>query len=702
MFVIASAAYAVLAVVLFVARWLLALGLLPYVPIATLVIAGALLYSLRIPTILRGMVAFVALWHLLFLSLHLAGLAGLLGETLAAYLQPQATNVALPGLLASLIILAGSIPVVRDTFRLADPYFESRDPGTLGLWPLKGRQMEERWIGFGMFWILLAINVGQVYMMVLLNAWNNRFFTAMQERNGDAFWTEIQFFMLIAFLFIVTAVYEIYLNQWLQIRWRTWSTRRYLEGWLGNATHYRMQLAGNETDNPDQRIADDVRMFIGSTLGYTIRFFNAVISLYAFVQILWGLSARFPFTLGEFNFATIPGYLVWAALLYAILGTFITHWIGKPLVKLNFDQQRYEADFRYGLVRTRENAEQIALLDGEPAERSLLMGRFASVIANWHAIMSRQKKLTWFTAFYGQISNVFPYIVLAPTYFSTPNMALGVMTQTAGAFDRVQGAFSIFIDLYTGLADYKSVIDRLRGFEAGIGKAETLAAAGPRIVPQDGAQAVHVEGVSATLADGAPIVSAPDLAIGRGERVLVTGPSGSGKSTLFRALAGIWPYGGGKLVVPAGERLMVLPQKPYMPLGTLRDAISYPSAGGRFPDAQIADVLQAVGLPKLVARMDEVAAWANTLSLGEQQRLAVARAILQAPDWLLMDEATASLDEPAEAMIYTLLHTRLPRTAIISIGHRSTLFAYHGRHIRLERQEAGGSRAEEAAMPAMG
>jgi putative ATP-binding cassette transporter len=701
MFVAGGAVYAGLAVLLFVVRTIGWLDLPPFVPLATLVIAACLIYATRISTILRGMVLFVALWHVLFGLLHIAGLSGLMGADIAAYLMPKATNVALPGLLAAIIVGAGSIPVVARTFALADPYFEARDIGTLGIFPLKGRSMEERWIAFGMLYILLAINVGQVFMMVLLNAWNNRFFTAMQERNGEAFWTEITYFSFIAFLFIVTAVYEIYLNQWLQIRWRTWSTRRYLGGWLADGNHYRMQIAGSETDNPDQRIADDTRMFIGSTLGYTIRFFNAVISLYAFVQILWGLSARFPFALGDFSFSSIPGYLVWAALIYSIAGTFITHWIGKPLVKLNFDQQRYEADFRYGLVRTRENAEQIALLDGEPAERSLLMGRFASVIANWHAIMTRQKKLTWFTAFYGQISNVVPYMVLAPTYFSTPGMPLGVMTQTAGAFDRVQGSFSIFIDLYTGLADYKSVIDRLTGFEEGVTRATTLAAAGPRLVPDEKADGLSVDGIAARLADGTPIVQAGRLTIDRGERVLVTGPSGSGKSTLFRALAGIWPYGGGSLRLPPGERLMVLPQKPYMPLGSLRDAVSYPSASGTFADATIADVLEAVGLPKLAARLDETNGWGLMLSLGEQQRLAVARAILHRPDHLLLDEATASLDEPSEAALYGVLRERLPGTTTVSIGHRSTLFAFHNRHIHLDRQETGGFRAHDVAMPAV-
>jgi putative ATP-binding cassette transporter len=329
------------------------------------------------------------------------------------------------------------------------------------------------------------------------------------------------------------------------------------------------------------------------------------------------------------------------------------------------------------------------------------MGRFASVIENWHAIMTRQKKLTWFTAFYGQISNVVPYMVLAPTYFSTPNMALGVMTQTAGAFDRVQGAFSIFIDLYTGLADYKSVIDRLTGFEEGVTKAEALAAAGPRLVTDELAGGISIAAINARLADGTPIVSADGLNVVKGDRVLVTGPSGSGKSTLFRALAGIWPFGSGQLRLPPGEKLMVLPQKPYMPLGTLRDAVSYPAGAGSFPDADIGATLQAVGLPKLAARLDETNGWGLTLSLGEQQRLAVARAILHRPDYLLLDEATASLDEPAEAMIYAILRERLPAATVISIGHRSTLFAFHDRHIRLERAESGGYRAEDTAMPAL-
>jgi putative ATP-binding cassette transporter len=456
-----------------------------------------------------------------------------------------------------------------------------------------------------------------------------------------------------------------------------------------------MQMLGDAADNPDQRIAEDIRQFIENALIVGVGLLGSIVSLGSFVIILWGLSAAAPLTLYGVSW-NIPGYLVWAALAYAVVGTLFTHLVGRPLIALNFNQQRYEADFRFNLVRVRENSEQIALLRGETAERGRLMERFVAVMNNWLLIMSRQKKLTFLTASYSQASVVFPIIVTAPAYFAG-RIQLGALTQTAGAFNSVQSALSFFVDSYVRIAEWRAVIDRLSGFETSIANAQALTSRTPSIalITAPGKD-VRLDGIEVTLPSGQPLVSA-DVTIAPHDQVLVRGPSGSGKSTLFRAIAGIWPFGKGTVAVPQGAKAMTLPQRPYLPIGTLDAAISYPSEPGAFDAARIRELLAAVGLPAMAQRLEERAHWNRMLSLGEQQRLGIARAILHAPDFLFLDEATASLDEPAEAALYKLLKERLPDTTIISIGHRSTLAAFHRRGLTLAR-EGERYRVTEAAL----
>src|SRR6185369_1888516 len=381
-----------------------------------------------------------------------------------------------------------------------------------------------------------------------------------------------------------------------------------------------------------------------------------------------------------------PGYLVWGALIYSVLGTILTHLIGWPLVGIDYRQQQYEADFRFNLVRVRENSEQIALLRGEDAERERLLVRFGRVVENWLAIMSRTKKLTAFTASYNQASVVFPYVLVAPAYFAQ-KIQLGGMMQTASAFSSVQGALSFFISIYRQLAEWQAVVNRLDGFEAGIAEARELATGrdGIHVVDAAGGNTIDLKGLSLRLPNGTPLVNAEKFSLRKGERTLMTGPSGSGKSTLFRAIAGIWPFGAGSITVPAGATLMLLPQRPYFPTGSLRGAVEYPSREGTFTDLQISSALAQVGLPRLASQIGEHGHWNRTLSLGEQQRLGLARALLHTPQYLFLDEATASLDEPSEAALYRLLEAKLPATTIVSIGHRSTLDAFHQRNVRLAR-----------------
>jgi putative ATP-binding cassette transporter len=554
-------------------------------------------------------------------------------------------------------------------WRIAAPYFYSDD----------------KWAGRALLGAVVAIELAIVYLMVLQNQWNARFYNALQDRNWDNFVSEIIYFSILATVFIVLAVYQLYLNQWLQIRWRRWMTAQYLGEWLERANHYRMQLQGDAADNPDQRMTDDVKLFVDRTLNIGVGLLSSIVTIASFVGILWGLSNDAPLHLFGQEYA-IPGYLVWIALIYSVLGTVLTHLIGWPLVGIDFKQQQYEADFRFNLVRVRENSEQIALLRGDDAERERLLVRFGRVVENWLAIMSRTKKVTAFTSSYNQASVIFPYVLVAPAYFAS-KIQLGAVMQTASAFSSVQGALSFFISIYRQLAEWQAVVNRLDGFEAGIVAARELASRDDRIhvaaTTRDGA--IDLKGLALRLPNGTPLVNADRFSLRKGERTLLTGPSGSGKSTLFRAIAGIWPFGAGSIAVPAGATLMMLPQRPYFPTGSLRGAVEYPAKAGTFTDAQIEAAIDAVGLPRLASRIDELGHWNRMLSLGEQQRLGLARALLHAPDYLFLDEATASLDEPSEAALYRLLEQKLPDTTIVSIGHRSTLDAFHRRNVVLAR-----------------
>jgi len=554
-------------------------------------------------------------------------------------------------------------------WRIASPYFSS----------------EDRWPGRILLAAVIGIELSIVGITVLLNEWNARFYNALQDRNWGAFIHQLGYFCIIASVYILLAVYQLYLNQWLQIRWRRWLTAVYLDHWMQGANHYRMQLLGDAADNPDQRISEDIAQFIALTLSIGLQLLNSCVTLFSFMIILWSLSAAASLRAFGINF-DIPGYLFWAALIYACIGTTLTHLIGRPLIALNFQQQRYEADFRFNLVRVRENSEQIALLAGENAERHRLLMRFGNVVANWLAIMSRQKKLTFFTAGYSQASVVFPFIMVSPAYFADV-IQLGGLMQTANAFGRVQEALSVFVSLYRSLAEWSAVIERLSGFDQSVAAARAVAVTPPVIgVATGDAAALTFKDLIVRLPNGVPLVNASDLSIRTGERVLVNGPSGAGKSTLFRALAGIWPFGAGTITIPKNARLMTLPQRPYFPIAPLAAAVAYPAEPGSFDAAQVAEAISAVGLPDLAGRIEDDGHWNRMLSLGEQQRLGIARALLHAPDYLFLDEATASLDEPSEAALYRLLQQRLPDATIVSIGHRSTLAAFHRRRLTLRRE----------------
>ena len=551
---------------------------------------------------------------------------------------------------------------LRDFHILAAPYWSS----------------EERWSARGLLLLVASLSLGQVYLLVLLNTWYQQFYDALQNFDRAQFGRLILRFAVLATFYIAAAVYGLYLRQMLEIRWRRWLTDRWIGDWLADRAYYRMRMVETGTDNPDQRIAEDLRLFVAASLELSLDLLSSLVTLGSFIGILWTVSGSIaiPGTALE-----LPAYMVWAALLYALVGSWLTHAVGRPLARLNFMQQRYEADFRFGLVRVRESAEGVALYRGEADEAHRLSEQFSQVMRNWWEIMRRRKKLGTLTAGYAQAATLFPFIVAAPRYFAK-QIQLGGLMQISNAFGRVQDSLSWFVSAYVGLAEWKATVDRLITFRRALVEIRVTAAAGAEIATTThGGAGVELRGLTLALPDGTTLLRGVDAKLEPGEPVLITGPSGSGKSTLFRALAGIWPFGGGCIERPAAAACLFLPQKPYIPIGTLRGAVTYPSREGRFADEELRRRLRECRLEHLVDRLDESQHWEQRLSPGEQQRLSFARALLQRPEWLFLDEASSALDPATEAELYALLERELPETTWVSIGHRAEIARFHGRRI---------------------
>ncbi|MEK9969911.1 MAG: ABC transporter ATP-binding protein/permease [Ferrovibrio sp.] len=562
---------------------------------------------------------------------------------------------------------------------LARPYFS--DP-------------QERRSAWGLLIVIVILNLASVGLSVWFNFWYNTFYTALQDKDYDTFKTQLLYFTAVAFAFIVVAVYKLYLQQMLQIRWRRWLTEHWLNDWLGGRNYYHMQMLGLGTDNPDQRISEDLRLFPAYSLTLTLGLLNAVVTLVSFLSILWTISGPLDFTLAGHEIS-IPGYMVWAAFFYAAAGTWLTHLIGRPLVKINFDKQKLEADFRFHLVRVREHAEGIAFQHGEPVERAGLGKRFAAVFVNFYDIMRKQKQLTWFTAGYAQLAVIFPFVVGAPRYFSGA-IQLGGLMQIVSAFGQVQEALSFIITAYSEIAEWRAVIDRLTTFRTGLERARAVAAGSQVAVTRQGDE-LSIDALRLDLPDGRPLMQADGLTLAAGDSLLLQGGSGKGKTTLLRAIAGLWPFGKGQLRRPADEVSLFLPQKPYLPHGSLRAALAYPHDPAGFADADYRAALQALDLAKLESRLDEDGLWDQQLSGGEQQRVQLARALLQKPRWLYLDEATSALDEANEQKALAALRATLPQTTIVSIGHRPALQAFHNQKRMLD----GAAQGEPARLMAI-
>jgi vitamin B12/bleomycin/antimicrobial peptide transport system ATP-binding/permease protein len=548
---------------------------------------------------------------------------------------------------------------LSDSWRISRPYWVS----------------EERWVAWALLAVVVGLNLGQVGLSVLFNYWRNAFYNAIQNYDETAFFRQLAIFSGLAVLWVLVGVYQAYLQQMLQIRWRRWLTHRYLGRWLDHRAYYKMQLTGSPTDNPDQRIADDLNLFTNSTLNLSLNLLSSVVTLFSFIFILWSLSGPLTIPLGSGTSVTIPAFMVWLALVYAVIGTVITVKVGRPLVGLNFNQQRLEADFRYSLVRLRENTESVAFYRGEPRELNIFRGRFSHVFDNFWAIMKRQKLLGWFVFGYGQASVVFPYIVQAPRYFAK-QIALGAVQQTADAFGQVQGALSFIVSSYTDIATWQSVVQRLASFEGPLAEIAARAEEPGDLAIAHQGKGISVDALAIDLPDGRPLVSGVAFDAQPGRGLLLVGPTGVGKSTVLRAIAGIWPFCRGRVRLGTG-RVFFIPQKPYIPLGTLRQALAYPDDGVALPREKLEAVLRKVGLGALAPELDTVDQWSQRLSGGEQQRLAFARVFLAEPAVVVLDEATSALDEAMETHLYRLLREAPWHPTIVSVGHRSTLRAFH-------------------------
>ncbi len=570
---------------------------------------------------------------------------------------------------------------ITGLFHLVTPYWKSEEKKSAWLY-LAG---------------IITLTVAAVYMTLLLNDWFNSFYSALQEYDSEAVYHGLIRFTGLAFGHIAFAVYAYYLQQLLSLRWRKWMTRNYLSKWTEHQMYYRLEMFSyGEADNPDQRISEDIKLFTAQTLAFMNGLLRAITTIVCFIFVLWNLSEPLAFSLAGSEFH-VYGYLVWTALAYSLLGTWITHKVGHRLVSLNFIQQKYEADFRFAMVRLRETAESVAFYNGAMQEKNLLSDRFMTLLRNTLLIIKKQKQLSWLTNSYAQIAIIFPFVVAAPRYLSR-NISLGGLMQVANCFGKVQESMSYFVDVYAALAEWQSCAERLLSFDTHISYIrENTDAVEKDLQRRENSSAIILSSVNISVpplwkkgtgpAENRTILRQADCTIREEEHVILKGPSGSGKSTLLRVLAGFWPYADGHISLPPQKEMMFIPQRPYIPMGTLAVAAAYPSETA---DREIlSSLLHTCGLAHLIPQLDTEADWSHILSLGEQQKLAFVRIFLKQPKWIFLDEATSAMDEETEERMYRKL-SETKGTTVISIGHRSTLDKWHTRILRIENRNLIG------------
>ncbi|MBO4300520.1 MAG: ABC transporter ATP-binding protein/permease [Desulfovibrio sp.] len=536
---------------------------------------------------------------------------------------------------------------------------------------------EKKWEAWGLMAIAVALTVAQAWLLVLFNRWQKPFFDMFDHKDFSMFWSYTLEFVLIAFSFILAAAYGVFVQRTLRIRWRIWLTRKYLRQWMGNQAYYRLQVLGSDADNPDQRISEDVGDFVKLTLELMLGFLRKMTILVAFYSILWNLSGVLTFQVGKAVFA-LHGYMFWVSLLYAVVGTYCAHAVGGKLIPLNFSQQKYEADFRFSMMRVRENSESIAFYGGESMEMEGFRTYFRNCVRNYLQLIRRHKLLSLYTNTYGQTAFVIPILMAAPRLFSG-GFLIGDFMQLQNAFLRVQDALSFFVDSYATLASLASVIRRLGLFTRHMEETHAVNNGVQKVEGKAGR--FRTAGLHVQLPDGRSLLRNCSLDLERGQRLLVTGPSGCGKSTFLRTISGIWPFGSGEVETCGEESCLFLPQRPYLPLGTLRRAVCYPLPNA--PDDRLSEALRLVQMQGVIPRLDERDDWSRILSLGEQLRIAFARVLLVRPRWIFLDEATSALDEQREKDMYELLRRELPDAAIVSVGHRSTLFPLHDTELHI-------------------
>lgn len=549
------------------------------------------------------------------------------------------------------------------------------------LWQLTARywKSEEKKSAWLYLLGIVVLTMAAVYMTLLLNDWFNEFYSALQNYDSGAVYHGLVRFTAIAFGHIAFSVYAYYLQQTLALRWRRWMTEKYLSRWTARQMFYRLEMfSGGRSDNPDQRISEDINLFTSRTLSFMAGLLRAVTTIFCFIFVLWSLSEPLSFTLFGSTFR-VYGYLVWTALAYSVIGTWLTHKVGHKLVGLNFLQQKLEADFRYAMVRLRETSESVAFYHGGGEEKKILEGRFHKLLVNTVYIIRKQKQLSWLTNSYGQIAIIFPFVVAAPRYLSR-NISLGGLMQVANCFGKVQESMSYFVDVYASLAEWMSCVERLLTFDEHMDRmAEETEGKEKKLARKEG-EALTLSHVNVFLPDGKPLLTGLSCTIEEGERVILKGPSGSGKSTLLRLLAGLWPYGEGEIHLPSSQNSLFIPQKPYMPIGTLKEAALYPRGEGK--EEELKKLMETCGLASWAVHLEDEGDWSHILSLGEQQKLAFVRIFITRPRWVFLDEATSAMDEETENRLYRLLSS-LPGITLISVGHRSTLDKYHTRVLRI-------------------